>query len=85
MQSIISAAAFRALVSIAGALLSLSRRVVLDEAGQDWMNSRRLADSVLAYADGSGLEVAYRGRLWVVTTEARSASLGSPSASLEAV
>lgn len=75
MQSIISAAAFRALVSLAGALLSPSRRVVLEEAGQDWMNSRRLSDSVLAYADGSGLEVAYRGRLRVLTTEARSASL----------
>ena len=85
MQSIISTAAFRALVSIAGALLSPSRRVVLEEAGQDWMNGRRLSDTVLAYADGSGLEVACRGRLWVVTTEARSASLGSPSAALEAV
>jgi hypothetical protein len=77
MQSIISAAAFRALVSIAGAALSPSRRVVLEEAGQDWMNGRRLSDSVLAYGDGSGLEVAYRGRLWVLTTEARRASLGA--------
>ncbi len=86
MQSIISNAAFRALVSIAGALLSPSRRVVLEEAGQDWMNGRRLSDTVLAYTDGSGLEVAaYRGRLWVLTTEARSASLGSPSAAQEAV
>ncbi len=75
MQSIISTAAFRALVSIAGALLSPSRRAVLEEAGQDWMNSRRLADSVLAYADGSGLEVACRGRLWVLTTEARKPAL----------
>ncbi len=75
MQSIISRAAFRALVSIAGALLSPSCRVVLEEAGQDWMEDRRLSDSVLAYADGSGLEVAYRGRLWVLTTEARSAAL----------
>lgn len=75
MQSIISAAACRALVSIAGALLSPSRRVFLEEAGQDWMEGRRLSDLVLAYGDGSGLEVAYRGRLWVLTTEARSASL----------
>lgn len=75
MQSIISRAAFRALVSIAGAALSPSRRVVLEEAGQDWMNGRRLSDTVLAYGDGSGLEVAYRGRLWVLTTEARRASL----------
>lgn len=85
MQSIISNAAVRALVSIAGALLSPSRRVVLEEAGQDWMNGRRPSDTVLAYTDGSGLEVAYRGRLWVLTTEARSASLGSPSAAQEAV
>lgn len=85
MQSIISAAAFRALVSLAGAALSPSRCVVLEEAGQDWMTARRLSDSVLAYADGSGLEVAYRGRLWVLTTEARSAALGSPSAAQEAV
>ena len=49
------------------------------------MNGRRLSDTVLAYTDGSGLEVAYRGRLWVLTTEARSASLGSPSAAQEAV
>jgi hypothetical protein len=75
MQSIISTAAFRALVSIAGALLSPSRRVVLEEAGQDWMNGRRLADTVLAFADGSGLEVAYRGRLWVLATEARKPAL----------
>lgn len=75
MQTIISRAAFRALVSIAGALLSPSRRVVLEEAGQDWMTARRLSDTVLAYGDGSGLEVAYRGRLWVLTTEARRASL----------
>lgn len=40
------------------------------------MTARRLGkDTVLAYGDGSGLEVAYRGRLWVVTTEARSAVL----------
>lgn len=75
MQSIISGAAFRALVSIAGALLSPSRRVVLEEAGPDWMNSRRLSDAVLVYEDGSGLEVAYRGRLWVLTTEARKTAL----------
>lgn len=75
MQSIISRAAFRALVSIAGALLSPSRRVVLEATGPDWMNDRRLSDTVLAYGDGSGLEVAYRGRLWVLTTEARRASL----------
>ena len=75
MQSIISTAAFRALVSIAGAALSPSRRVLLEEAGQDWMTSRRLADSVLAYADGSGLEVACRGRLWVLTAEARKPAL----------
>ncbi len=75
MQSIISAAAFRALVSLAGAVLSPSRRVLVEEAGQDWMEARRLSDSVLAYGDGSGLEVAYRGRLWVLTAEARSASL----------
>jgi len=74
MQSIISAAAFRALMSIAGALLSPSRRVVLEATGPDWMNGRRLSDSVLAYEDGSGLEVAYRGRLWVLTTEARRTS-----------
>jgi hypothetical protein len=75
MQSIISIAAFRAFAAIAGAVLSPSRRIVLEEAGQDWMNGRRLSDTVLAYADGSGLEVAYRGRLWVLTTEARSAAL----------
>ena len=75
MQSIISTAAFRALVSIAGAALSPSRRVVLEEAGQDWMNGRRLSDTVLAYGDSSGLEVAYRGRLWVLTTEARKTAL----------
>ncbi len=75
MQPIISRAAFRALASIAGALMSPSRRVVVEEAGQDWMTARRLSDTVLAYGDGSGLEVAYRGRLWVLTTEARRASL----------
>ena len=75
MQSIISRAAFRAFASIIGAVFSPSRRVVLEEAGQDWMTARRLSDTVLAYGDGSGLEVAYRGRLWVVTTEARSAVL----------
>ncbi len=85
MQFIISTAAFRALVSIAGAVLSPSRCLVVEEAGQDWMTARRLSDSVLAYADGSGLEVAYRGRLWVLTTEARRVSLGSPSAAQEAV
>jgi len=71
MQSIISRAALRAFVSLAGAVLSPSLRVVLEEAGPDWMTTRRLSDAVLAYEDGSGLEVAYRGRLWVLTTEAR--------------
>ena len=75
MQSIISTAAFRALVSIVRAAVTTSRRVVVEETGQDWMTARRLSDTVLAYGDGSGLEVAYRGRLWVVTTEARSAVL----------
>ena len=75
MQSIISAAAFRALVSIVRAAVTPSRRVVLEEAGPDWMNGRRLSDSVLAYEDGSGLEVAYRGRLWVLTTETRKTAL----------
>jgi len=85
MQSIISTAAFRALATLAGAIVSPSRRLVVEEVGEDWMKARRLSDTVLAYTDGSGLEVAYRGRLWVLTTEARSASLGSPSAAQEAV
>ena len=75
MQSIISAAAFRALVSIVHAAVTPSRRVVVEEAGQDWMKARRLSDTVLAYGDGSGFEVAYRGRLWVLTTEARKTAL----------
>jgi hypothetical protein len=39
------------------------------------MKARRLSDTVLAYGDGSGFEVAYRGRLWVLTTEARKTAL----------
>lgn len=75
MQSIISAAAFRALVSLVRSAVTSSRRVVVEEAGQDWMKARRLSDTVLAYGDGSGFEVAYRGRLWVLTTEARKTAL----------
>jgi len=74
MQSIISTAAFRALATLAGAIVSPSRRLVVEEVGEDWMKARRLSDTVLAYTDGSGLEVAYRGRLWVLTTEARKAA-----------
>lgn len=71
MQSIISTAAFRALVTLARAALSPSSQVVIEELAEDWMKSRRLSDTVLAYSDGSGLELAFRGRLWVLTTEAR--------------
>lgn len=74
MQSIISAAAFRAFVTLARAVASPSSRVAIEEQAQDWVKGRKGLE-FMAYGDGSGLEVAYRGRLWVLTTEARSASL----------
>ena len=76
MQSILSTAAVRSLLSVGAALLSPSRRVCVEEVGE-WMTARRLSDTVLSYADGSGLEVAFRGRLWIITTEARRAALGA--------
>jgi hypothetical protein len=71
MQSIVSSAAVRACASIIAAAFSPSRRVVWEEMGQDWMPFRKLSDVALAYPDGSGLELACGGRLWVLTTEAR--------------
>lgn len=73
MQSIVSVAAFRACASLIAAACSPSRRVVWEEAGPDWMTARKCSDVALAFPDGSGLEVALKGRLWVLTTEARPA------------
>ncbi len=74
MKAIISAAALRSLVGLLKALLSPSCRVICEEQAEDWVKDRKGLE-VLSYADGSGLEVAYRGRLWVLTTEAHSAAL----------
>ena len=70
MQSIFSRAALRSLSGLVKALLLPSYRVTCEEQAEDWVKDRKGLE-VLSYGDGSGLEVAYRGRLWIIATEAR--------------
>jgi hypothetical protein len=70
MHSIISAAALRSVSGLLKALLSPSCRVICEEQVEDWVKDRKSLE-VLSYEDGSGFEVAYRGRLWIISAGAR--------------
>lgn len=76
MQSIISRAALRSLAHLSCALLAPSYRVTCEEHAADWVEDRKGLE-VMAYGDGSGFEVAFKGRLWIICAVRRCPSLGA--------
>ncbi|MBX3685120.1 MAG: hypothetical protein KF909_03215 [Rhodocyclaceae bacterium] len=64
MQSVISRAAVRSFAGLVKALVLPSQCPTVSEV-PEWAEDRKVIE-VLTYGDGSGFEVAFRGRVWVI-------------------